>query len=228
VIPRAPQLPTRVGTSERPARSALVEQTAQLERTKQALVRAEEKVRSLVSQTNALETRAEQAEQALADRGAELELLERQHDSLRSLVSVRAERIRELEQALGQRERAVIDIEERLTESVRGHGAELEALRKQHALHIAQTRLETIPPPSQAPDDDMRAIKGIGPKFEILLREHGIRRYQQIANWRDDDVARIAAQLGVNQKRIERDGWIESARALLTARGETPDDELNW
>ena len=66
--------------------------------------------------------------------------------------------------------------------------------------------------------DDLRKIKGIGPKLNTLLGELGIARYDQIAAWTPADVAEIDPYLGTFKGRIERDGWIEQAGFL--ARGD--------
>ena len=69
------------------------------------------------------------------------------------------------------------------------------------------------PAPSLA-TDDLRQIKGVGPKLEALLHELGITSYAQIAGWSEADVDRIDAQLGTFAGRIRRDSWIEQAKFL--------------
>jgi predicted flap endonuclease-1-like 5' DNA nuclease len=71
---------------------------------------------------------------------------------------------------------------------------------------------DTVETPSA---DDLRRIKGIGPKFAKALRAAGVTHFRQIAAWSDQDVATIADRIGANKDRIARDGWVESARALL-------------
>lgn len=81
---------------------------------------------------------------------------------------------------------------------------------------------EPAPAPAPAPEpapaadgaDDLRKIKGVGPKLVTLLHALGITRYAQIAAWTDADVERIDAQLGAFAGRIRRDSWIEQARFL--------------
>jgi predicted flap endonuclease-1-like 5' DNA nuclease len=65
--------------------------------------------------------------------------------------------------------------------------------------------------------DDLRQIKGIGPKIATILNELGIRSYSQIAAWTPDDVASINAHLKF-KGRVEREAWIEQATALVEAR----------
>ncbi len=73
------------------------------------------------------------------------------------------------------------------------------------------------PVPSAAPssgEDDLKRIKGVGPKLEKLLKELGISTYAQIASWSEADIDRIDAQLGNFQGRIRRDSWTEQAKFL--------------
>ena len=62
--------------------------------------------------------------------------------------------------------------------------------------------------------DNLQRIKGIGPALEIVLNNMGIRRFDQIAVWNDDDAANIRSQLGSFGNRIERDNWISQAKRL--------------
>ena len=61
------------------------------------------------------------------------------------------------------------------------------------------------------PDDDLKTIKGIGPKLEALLKEMGIISYRQIANFQEEDIQFIAAALGSFPDRITRDDWMAGA-----------------
>lgn len=62
--------------------------------------------------------------------------------------------------------------------------------------------------------DNLQRIKGIGPALEMVLNNMGIRRFDQIAVWNDDDVANIRSQLGSFGNRIERDNWVGQAKRL--------------
>lgn len=62
--------------------------------------------------------------------------------------------------------------------------------------------------------DDLRRIKGIGPKLVTILAEQGITRFDQIAAWTEEDIARVDATLGRFAGRIERDQWVEQAKLL--------------
>ena len=62
--------------------------------------------------------------------------------------------------------------------------------------------------------DDLRKIKGIGPKLNTRLGELGVARYDQIATWTAADVAEVDPYLGTFKGRITRDNWIEQASFL--------------
>lgn len=68
-----------------------------------------------------------------------------------------------------------------------------------------------------APEPELRRIKGVGPKYEKVLRDLGITTLAQVAAMQDDDLARVAAQLSVPAERIRKLGWPEIARSLIAA-----------
>lgn len=85
----------------------------------------------------------------------------------------------------------------------------------------AEEVTDATPPPPPAPvaepagqADDLRQIKGLGPKLATLLNSLGVTRYAQIAGWSDADIDRIDAQLGAFAGRIRRDNWVEQAKFL--------------
>lgn len=65
--------------------------------------------------------------------------------------------------------------------------------------------------------DDLKRIVGIGPIVERMLNRLGVYELRQIAAWTDEDAEFFDAQLGEFAGRIERDHWVEQARALLRA-----------
>ena len=68
--------------------------------------------------------------------------------------------------------------------------------------------------------DDLKRIKGIGPKLEKLCNELGFYHFDQIASWSGDEVAWVNANLAGFKGRVSRDNWVEQA-ALLASGGET-------
>jgi predicted flap endonuclease-1-like 5' DNA nuclease len=63
-------------------------------------------------------------------------------------------------------------------------------------------------------DDDLKAIKGIGPSIEKTLNGLGITRFHQLAEISEGDIDRVAQQLKGFRSRIYREDWIGQAREL--------------
>jgi predicted flap endonuclease-1-like 5' DNA nuclease len=77
----------------------------------------------------------------------------------------------------------------------------------------AATALPAIPE-ADGPPDDLRRMKGVGPKLATLLNDLGITRFSQIAAMGPAELAALDARLGAFQGRPERDRWQEQARLL--------------
>jgi large subunit ribosomal protein L21 len=65
--------------------------------------------------------------------------------------------------------------------------------------------------------DDLKQIKGVGPKLEGTLHEIGVFHFDQIAAWGPDEVAYMNDRLSF-KGRIERDNWIEKAAELAAEK----------
>ncbi|EIZ79277.1 hypothetical protein WSK_2122 [Novosphingobium sp. Rr 2-17] len=65
-----------------------------------------------------------------------------------------------------------------------------------------------------AQPDDLRRIKGLGPKMQAVLTNLGITTYAQIASWTDADLDHLDTKLGAFAGRPRRDNWVEQARLL--------------
>ncbi|MDU8929036.1 hypothetical protein RXV86_16705 [Alisedimentitalea sp. MJ-SS2] len=74
--------------------------------------------------------------------------------------------------------------------------------------------------PRDGQADNLKEIKGIGPKLEILCNELGFYHFDQIAGWTADEVAWVNANLKGFKGRVSRDNWVEQAK-ILAAGGET-------
>lgn len=84
---------------------------------------------------------------------------------------------------------------------------------------------ETVPPAAEAPRhllldgppaeiDDLKRIKGVGPKMEAVLHDAGLYQFRQIARLDGADQAWLAETLGTFPGRIARDDWVGQARTL--------------
>ncbi len=68
--------------------------------------------------------------------------------------------------------------------------------------------------PTDGKPDDLKVIKGIGPKFEKDLHSKGIYYYRQIANWKAADVKMVEGVIDSIPGRIARDEWVKQAKKL--------------
>jgi small subunit ribosomal protein S2 len=83
------------------------------------------------------------------------------------------------------------------------------------AAEIPADRFELLSAPRGAPDD-LAKLTGVGPQIVKKLNDAGLFHYWQIAAMTAEDVAKLDADLKLNG-RIERDGWLETARGLVAA-----------
>lgn len=82
------------------------------------------------------------------------------------------------------------------------------------------SRPEALDGPRGDKADDLKKIKGIGPKLEKLCNSLGFYHFDQIAAWTDDEVAWVDDNLEGFKGRVSRDTWVEQAK-LLAGGGET-------
>lgn len=65
--------------------------------------------------------------------------------------------------------------------------------------------------------DDLKRIRGVGPRLETMLNEMGVYTFEQIASFNDANLAWVDANLTAFRGRPFRDDWIEQARELTQA-----------
>lgn len=68
--------------------------------------------------------------------------------------------------------------------------------------------------PRKSGADDLKLIKGVGPKLESLLNSMGFFHYDQISKWGADEVMWVDQNLEGFKGRVTRDDWIPQAAAL--------------
>ncbi len=76
------------------------------------------------------------------------------------------------------------------------------------------TKPATLDAPRDGTGDDLKMIKGIGPKLEAMVNSMGFYHFDQIANWSDDEIAWVDQNLEGFKGRVTRDDWVEQARKL--------------
>jgi NADH-quinone oxidoreductase subunit E len=74
--------------------------------------------------------------------------------------------------------------------------------------------------PREGRPDDLKRIRGVGPKLEALLNRLGVYHFDQIAGWNAEQVAMVDEHLGDFRGRILRDDWVSQAGYL--AKGGEP------
>ncbi len=74
--------------------------------------------------------------------------------------------------------------------------------------------------PRKGGADDLKMIKGVGPKLEQLLNSLGFYHFDQVAGWTEAELAWVDDNLEGFKGRASRDGWVSQAK-LLAEGGET-------
>ena len=79
---------------------------------------------------------------------------------------------------------------------------------------------ETLDAPRDGGADDLKMIKGVGPKLEKLLHKLGFFHFDQIAGWSAAELAWVDDNLEGFKGRATRDDWVGQAKVLASG-GET-------
>jgi predicted flap endonuclease-1-like 5' DNA nuclease/tetrahydromethanopterin S-methyltransferase subunit B len=89
---------------------------------------------------------------------------------------------------------------------------------------VSLTRVERAPtvkkvtvrkPPKPARKevkDDLILIHGVGPVLQRMLNKLGVYRFEQVMRWTQKDIDEMTSKLPNFKGRIEREGWVASAR----------------
>ncbi|MFN3822968.1 MAG: NADH:ubiquinone oxidoreductase [Pseudorhodobacter sp.] len=62
--------------------------------------------------------------------------------------------------------------------------------------------------------DDLKRIKGVGPKLETLLHSLGFYHFDQVASWTPEELAWVDDNLEGFKGRASRDEWVAQAQVL--------------
>ncbi len=136
-------------------------------------------------------TELERRVTTLAARGPDVDQLE----SLRSSLFAQDMRLCTLGEELGAATSAI---------------GQLEAQGRERDESLRQT----LAAASEEDARDLKRIKGIGAVMEKTLHEAGVLTIDQLANMTIDQIEVLSENLGRFADRIERDQWIEQAKAL--------------
>ncbi|MCH2095835.1 MAG: NADH-quinone oxidoreductase subunit E [Rhodobacteraceae bacterium] len=81
------------------------------------------------------------------------------------------------------------------------------------ATPVEEQAPQTLSEARDGQPDDLKLLKGVGPKLEQTLHDLGFFHFDQIAAWTDAEVAWVDTRLKF-KGRIERDNWIDQAKKL--------------
>ncbi len=76
----------------------------------------------------------------------------------------------------------------------------------------------TMKAPRKAGADDLKMIKGVGPKLEQLLHKLGFFHFDQVAKWTADEVQWVDQNLEGFKGRVSRDDWVAQAKLLADGK----------
>jgi len=76
------------------------------------------------------------------------------------------------------------------------------------------TKPETLSAARAGGPDNLKQIKGVGPKLEALLHSMGFYHFDQVGNWGAEEVAWVDQNLQGFKGRVSRDNWVEQAKIL--------------
>jgi predicted flap endonuclease-1-like 5' DNA nuclease len=103
----------------------------------------------------------------------------------------------------------------RVSEAILGQlEAADERAEAEAAEHVARVRPMSMDKPVDGKPDDLTQIGGIGPKIEDVLNSLGIFHFDQIADWKAENIAWVDEYLSFSG-RITREGWVEQAAVLV-------------
>ncbi len=128
---------------------------------------------------------------------------------------------RERDTLLADRDRLAIEIKAREAQ-IRPLADEVDKLRRDFARSRAGQ--DNVVAPAGLADaraidaNDLRQLKGVGPKFADRLAAVGITRIDQIAGWSQADIEVIDSQMGDFRGRIAADRLVEQAQLLTEGR----------
>ena len=93
------------------------------------------------------------------------------------------------------------------------------------AAPVLATRPAALEAARSGGPDDLKLIKGVGPKLEALLHSLGFYHFDQVANWTAAEIAWVDENLEGFKGRVTRDEWVAQARDLANGLPPRPGGE---
>lgn len=151
-------------------------------------------------------------ERALQTAREQLEERDEHLAQARLMLEERSRQVNALREALYERDKEL----ERMVLERDALVAQLQALDEQRQRELVESDAKNL-----------TLIRGIGPAYAAALVAASVTRIDQIAAWTDDDVERVAEQLGIAGQRIRKAGWVAHAQAIVADGSATARSELD-
>lgn len=148
---------------------------------------------------------------------AERDALAKERDDLKinlDACRTRAERDRETLEGLRADK---IELQTKLEAERNSASAATLAMPAVEAAPVASvqgTKPEGLTAPRGGVADDLKEISGVGPAMENLLHDLGYYHFDQVAAWRESEVAWVDDNLEGFKGRVSRDNWVAQAKKL--------------
>ena len=144
---------------------------------------------------------------------ARLQTLSAEKESELAALRLQVREIAGLNKQVEERNTLAATVREKEQEiaRLRARTTELEMMAREVKESKANVSAASAMPPSNNEKDDLKKIFGIGPVLEKLLNSHGIYYFQQIAEWKQEDVQHYDHLLEDFRGRIVRDDWVSGA-----------------
>ncbi|EBA08728.1 hypothetical protein SSE37_03760 [Sagittula stellata E-37] len=133
------------------------------------------------------------------------------------VVEASAEAAEEVAETTVETMEATVDTTTESVEDVAADAAETTAETVEAADDMAEEIVGVAPAFLSAPEgeaDDLTTLMGVGPKLAVTLNEAGIYHFSQIAEWTEDNVAWVDANIAGVRGRAAKNGWVAQAADL--------------
>lgn len=215
-VPPRPSSPSVTPTegvrveARRDGLAELVQARRELAASQSEVIALKAERQALRDEVGSLRTKLGELEGALRGEAELRRELSEQHAKTTSSLR---ERIHELE----ARQSLEANLRERLREleEEAARTAELETLLAERDARVAALEAKLAAAAREGSSDDLKVLRGVGPKYEKALKAIGVTTLAQIAAFSEEDVVRVAAELNISPERIRRDDWVGRAQKLV-------------
>ncbi|MFT6911745.1 MAG: NADH-quinone oxidoreductase subunit E [Paracoccaceae bacterium] len=97
-------------------------------------------------------------------------------------------------------------------------GASTQSAVPEKGAGSAVEKPDLLEAPKNGAPDDLKKIKGVGPKLEVVLNSLGVYHFFQIAGWSLAQIGWIDANMEGFTGRVSRDDWVAQAKILASGQ----------